>query len=111
MLNTWSRRSLLKISTFVVPLLALVCERELSGARMSNSLNESHEPVSDLFPTQAPELIRETVTVAHFDLNRVKELVEARPSLGAQHGIGDLATGRAHWGPRRTWGTGRLPNT
>jgi hypothetical protein len=81
MLNAWSRRSLLKVSTFAAPLLALLRGRELYGAEVSNSLNESHEPVSDLFPTQAPELVREMVTVAHSDLNRVKELVETRPSL------------------------------
>jgi hypothetical protein len=92
MLNTWSRRSLLKISTLAVPLFALVRGRELFGAEIPNSLNESHEPVSDLFPTQAPELVREVVTVAHFDLNRVKELVEARPSLACaawDWGFGD----------------------
>jgi hypothetical protein len=37
--------------------------------------------VTDLFPTQPPELTREMVTVSHFDLKRVKQLVEARPSL------------------------------
>jgi hypothetical protein len=92
MVNTWSRRSLLKVSTFAAPLFALVRDRELFGAEMSNSLNESHEPVPDLFPTQAPELVREMVTVAHFDLNRVKELVEARPSLACaawDWGFGD----------------------
>jgi hypothetical protein len=81
MLNHLSRRGLLKISTFAVPMFALLRARELPGAKLSNSLNESHEPVSDLFPTQAPELVREMVTVAHFDLIHVKELVEARPSL------------------------------
>lgn len=92
MLNAWSRRSLLKISTFAVPLFALVRERDLSGAEMSNSRNDSPQPVTDLFPTQAPELVREMVTVAHFDLNRVKELVEARPSLACaawDWGFGD----------------------
>ena len=92
MLNTWSRRSLLKISTFAVPLFALVRKRELSGAEMSNTQNDSRQPVTDLFPTQAPELVREMVTVAHFDLNRVKELVEARPSLACaawDWGFGD----------------------
>jgi hypothetical protein len=39
------------------------------------------EMIADLFPTQPPELAREFVTVAHFDLKRVKELAEARPSL------------------------------
>ena len=37
--------------------------------------------VPDIFPEQPPELVREMVTVAHFNLPRVKELVEARPSL------------------------------
>ena len=92
MVNTWSRRSLLKISTFAVPLFALMRERELSGAEMSNTQNDGLQPVTDLFPTQAPELVREMVTVAHFDLNRVKELVEARPSLACaawDWGFGD----------------------
>jgi len=59
---------------------------------MSNTQNDSRQPVTDLFPTQAPELVREMVTVAHFDLNRVKELVEARPSLACaawDWGFGD----------------------
>jgi hypothetical protein len=34
-----------------------------------------------LFPTQSPELAREMVLVSHFDFDRVKALVEARPSL------------------------------
>jgi hypothetical protein len=52
-------------------------------------------PVADLFPTQPPELAREMVTVSHYDLNRVKELVEARPSLSRaawDWGFGDWET-------------------
>jgi hypothetical protein len=92
MVNPWSRRSLLKISTFAVPLFALMRVRELFGAEMSNTQNDGLQPVPDLFPTQAPELVRQMVTVAHFDLNRVKELVEARPSLACaawDWGFGD----------------------
>ena len=37
--------------------------------------------ITDQFPTQPPELIREMVTVSHFDLKRVQELVETHPSL------------------------------
>lgn len=48
-------------------------------------MNAAGAPVAQLvpdeFPTQARETVREMVTVAHFDLARVKELVEARPSL------------------------------
>lgn len=37
--------------------------------------------ILDIFPEHPRELVRELVTVAHFNLARVKELVEARPSL------------------------------
>lgn len=49
------------------------------GASGSPSAQGSGWP--DLFPTQAPELVRELVTVAHFDLARVKEMVTRQPSL------------------------------
>jgi hypothetical protein len=41
----------------------------------------SNEPVPDTFPTQPPELVREMVLVSHGNLKRVRELVEARPTL------------------------------
>lgn len=50
------------------------------GAMTGDAGNEG-EGISDLFPTQAPELVREMVTVSHYSLSRVKELVGARPSL------------------------------
>jgi hypothetical protein len=59
-----------------------------------------------LFPTQPPELTREVVTVAHFDLKRVTELVEARPSLARaawDWGFGDWEDalgGASHMGNR-----------
>lgn len=37
--------------------------------------------VTDLFPTQPVELVKEMVAVAHGKFDRVKELVEARPAL------------------------------
>ena len=52
-------------------------------------------PISDTFPTQPPELVREMVTVSHFDLHRVRELVDARPSLARASwdwGFGDWET-------------------
>ena len=33
------------------------------------------------FPTQDPDVVREVVRVAHFDLKRLKEFVDARPTL------------------------------
>jgi hypothetical protein len=38
-------------------------------------------PFDALFPTQAPDLVRELVTVAHFSLAKVQDLVTRRPSL------------------------------
>lgn len=52
-------------------------------------------PIPDVFPTQPPELVREMVLVSHFDIKRVKELVEARPTLAKaawDWGFGDWET-------------------
>ena len=63
-------------------------------------------PLPDLFPTQAPELVREIVTVSHFSLARVEELVMRQPSLARASwdwGFGDWesALGAAsHMGKR-----------
>jgi hypothetical protein len=63
--------------------------------------------VSDSFPAHAPELVREMVTVAHFDLARVQELVGARPALARaawDWGFGDWETplgAASHMGNRR----------
>jgi len=51
--------------------------------------------VSDTFPSQPHELVREMVTVSHFDLKRVQELTAARPSLvnaSWDWGFGDWET-------------------
>jgi len=104
--SSWSRRNLLRISTFALPLMASLRERNLFGAKLPGDPSGSHQPVSDLFPTQPPELAREMVTVAHFDLNRVKELVDARPSLARaawDWGFGDWESalgGASHMGNR-----------
>ncbi len=39
------------------------------------------DDVAETFPRQDPEQVRDTVLYAHTDLDRVKELVEARPAL------------------------------
>lgn len=72
MAHSWSRRNVLKLAAAVAPAgtLGLSWEPEAAPALPA-----------DFFPTQPPELVREIVTVSHFDLKRVKELVEARPSL------------------------------
>lgn len=104
--NSWPRRNLLRISTLALPLMASLRGHNLFGAELSGDPSSSHQPVSDLFPTQPPELAREMVTVAHFDLNRVKELVDARPSLARaawDWGFGDWESalgGASHMGNR-----------
>ncbi len=59
---------------------------QFKGASMS---------VNELFPTQSPELVRELVTVAHFNLNRVKEICDPQPALANaawDWGFGDWET-------------------
>lgn len=93
MTNSWARRNFLKVLPLgfatagaAVPLLAEVKPATSLGNERNAGDNAEDNPtketnVNDLFPTQPPELVREIVTVSHFDLKRVKELVEARPSL------------------------------
>ncbi len=92
MLNTWSRRTLLKLATIALPAGSLAFAPRIVGSQLADPDKDTNMPnpnedspslnsVSDQFPTQPPELVRELVTVAHFDLKRVKELVDARPSL------------------------------
>ncbi|WP_433985292.1 hypothetical protein RBB79_12400 [Tunturiibacter empetritectus] len=52
-----------------------------SDTQPSATEKEQEMPVYDGFPTQPPELAREMVTVSHFSLAKVQELVDARPSL------------------------------
>jgi hypothetical protein len=82
MREAWSRRSLLKLASVVLPFASVGFRPRMvrmeSGEKGDSS---SRDSVTDQFPTQPPELVREMVTVSHFDLKGVKELVEARPSL------------------------------
>src|SRR5437867_2571777 len=51
--------------------------------------------VSDLFPAHPPELVREMLAVSHGNLARVREIVDARPSLARaawDWGYGDWET-------------------
>ncbi|HKF53153.1 MAG TPA: hypothetical protein VKB26_12640, partial [Candidatus Acidoferrales bacterium] len=92
MRNEWTRRSLLRLAAAAVPASGIGLGRlsalgissrgvALKEEQQMNQAQSGREPVTELFPTQPPELVREMVTVAHYDLKRVKELVEARPSL------------------------------
>jgi len=96
MSDVWSRRGLLKLAATAtaVPLRWIGLQPLAAGTLSEDKAEASSqagapgragtpnpEPVPDTFPTQPPELAREMVTVSHFELKRVKELVEVRPSL------------------------------
>jgi hypothetical protein len=80
------RRQFLAMSALALPIvtakagnLAAVVTNEV-GAKSATEPASVPDP-GEIFPTQPPELAREMVLVSHFNLKRVKELVEARPSL------------------------------
>ncbi len=82
MSNDRSRRSLLKLAACAVPFARIGFESPPDAAGSAEKAGLANpELVPDTFPTQPAELVREMVTVSHFDLKRVQELVEARPSL------------------------------
>ena len=90
-MNSLSRRSLLKLSFFALTQRWLPRQSQVEISNWGNDLTM----ISEAFPAQPAELVREMVTVSHFDLNRVKELAGARPSLvmaGWDWGFGDWET-------------------
>lgn len=76
------RRSLLQFAGFALSApawsLAAIADQPAPGSATGTP---GKSRLGECFPTQAPELAREMVRVAHFDLKRVQELVEAQPSL------------------------------
>src|SRR5450631_1628376 len=82
MLTVSPRRRFLKLASAVFPISMFgFHSRTLGLALPENGAPSADIPVAEQFPMHPPELVREVVIVSHFDLNRVKELVEARPSL------------------------------
>lgn len=80
-----SRRRFLGVAPLLVPMVATNLQSQSTSVKAtsmpgSNTSAGVSEPGS-LFPMQPPELVREMVTVSHFNLTRIKELVQARPSL------------------------------
>jgi hypothetical protein len=89
----WRRRSFLKFATLALPTPLLGLSSLSATPEMQIPKKES--VVTGIFPTQPPELILQMVTVSHFSLTRVTELVEARPSLARaawDWGFGDWET-------------------
>jgi hypothetical protein len=79
MSSDFQRRDLLKFASAAIPMAGLKLGLRIRGFD-ADGVN-LHLPIADSFPVQPTEIVREMVTVAHFDLKRVKELVESRPSL------------------------------
>jgi hypothetical protein len=79
MSSDFQRRDLLKYASAAIPIAGLKLGLRIRGFD-ADGVN-LHLPIADSFPVQPTEIVREMVTVAHFDLKRVKELVESRPSL------------------------------
>jgi len=91
MLNNLSRRSFLTSASLALSV------RFPAWLGETDSLHRRSTPmvVRDTFPAQPPELVRDLVTVSHFDLNRVKELVGTHPSsviAAWDWGFGDWET-------------------
>ena len=79
MSGDFQRRDLLKFASAMLPMGAL--KLGLRVPTLDPAGTNADVPVADSFPGQPAEMVREMVTVAHFSLKRVKELVESRPSL------------------------------
>jgi hypothetical protein len=80
MINHLSRRHLLKFAGAILPLASIHSPTALLASETSANPPRGL-PIADVFPSHPPELVREMVTVSHFDFKRVRELIEARPAL------------------------------
>ena len=109
MADSFSRRSLLERASVAVPFSAFAGAASLhrpTAHPPADSPESKIDVLTDQFPTQPPELVREMVTVSHFDLKRVQELVEAHPTLAKASwdwGFGDWEDGlgaASHMGNR-----------
>ena len=86
MSDTVSRRHFLALTTLTIPAIRIGYASEIVAAKPSGAAAQPDGKtgtaiVGDLYPAQAPELVREMVTVSHFNFARVKELVGIHPSL------------------------------
>jgi len=100
-----SRRTALKIVAMIFPARLLNLHGRITQNQTMDA-TAAAPPMADIFPAQPPELVREMVTVSHFDLKRVRELVDRQPSLARaawDWGFGDWETGlgaASHMGNR-----------
>ena len=77
------RRRLLQtvgLAAFSAPAWSFAFSESASPAQPAVNTPD-HPALPSGFPTQPPDLVREMVMVSHFDLKRVQQFVEAKPSL------------------------------
>jgi hypothetical protein len=90
MSGKFQRRELLKFASAVIPMGAL--KIGLRMPRPDAADDNAHPTLADSFPGQPSDMVQEMVMVSHFNLKRVKELVEAHGSLAKANwdwGFGD----------------------
>jgi hypothetical protein len=91
MTSAWSRRSLLKLGAICFPVSVM----NRPSAAFALNGDTASSPDDEIYPRLPLELVREVVTVSHFSLDRVRELVETRPALSRaawDWGFGDTET-------------------
>jgi hypothetical protein len=79
--NNIDRRTSLKIGSLAVLGLAIPNMSFANQSTGSMLQLKENDTIPEHFPNISPEIIREVVGKSHFDLDRVKELVEKRPEL------------------------------
>jgi hypothetical protein len=92
--SRFSRRNLLLFGAALLPGQAWARSTWL-GSALREMGGTGPMSVGDGFPAYPPDLARQIVTVAHFDLQRVKDLVGPRPQLARaawDWGFGDWET-------------------
>ena len=99
MSHSFTRRGFLAAGSLALPVSAGFFQSGSGVGRGQIEVRSGSDPnlipVSDIFPAQAPEIVKEIVTVAHGNFARVRELVDARPSLAKatwDWGFGDWET-------------------
>ena len=65
---------------FSAPVWSFASSESVSPAQPAVNTPD-HSALPSGFPTQPPDLVREMVMVSHFDLKRVQQFVDAKPSL------------------------------
>lgn len=78
-MKPFSRRAILKFGLASLP-IASVCNG-LALSQPGDAGSSSPGSITDVFPRQPPELVRELVIVSHFDFKQVREIVDPHPSL------------------------------